>query len=295
MLGRLAARLRQSLTDDRTIAALMLPRMVLTHLKRGFFAAFAPPPVLTGGMGAACLGHAGKAAEPIGYGVNACLKRRVRKSGDRRSAEPFDAAKGDLIGFAVAGRGNGSYERRLACGAASTGSGAAAADIGVVHPHVALQALGRVALHHGLGEFVLEGPGGCLGDAKPPAEFEARDALLGLGEEIHGLEPEAQPQLARREDRSRPDRCLFAAGAALVQNPGAAFDDAVLAALAVRTPEPLGPAPPRQRSVAKRFGSVQTVELGFAHALLKLNFVARYVKPRCKSVCFYFLLNLNPR
>ena len=48
------------------------------------------------GMGASCLGHAGKAAERIGHGVNACLKRRARKSGDLGFAEPGDAAKDDL-------------------------------------------------------------------------------------------------------------------------------------------------------------------------------------------------------
>ena len=88
---------------------------------------------LDGGMGASCLSHAGKAAVPIRCGVNACLERRGRKSGDRRFAESLDAAKDDLIGFAIAGRGNGGHERRFPSGAAPASSGTAAAQIGVVH------------------------------------------------------------------------------------------------------------------------------------------------------------------
>ena len=271
----------------------MLPRMGVDPFEARVSRRFRAAAGLDRGMGASGLGHAGKAAEPIGHGVNACLKRRARKSGDRNFAEPGDAAKDDLIGFAIAGRGNGGQERRFSRGAASTGSGAAAADIGVVHLHVAFQSLGRVALHHDLGEFVFERPGGCLRDAEPPSKFETGDAFLGLGQQIHGLEPKAQPELAGREDRSRRDGCLFAAGIALVQDPGAAFDDAVLPALAAGTRKTLRPAPPHQRWVTERIGSVQSVKLGFAHAFLKLNFVARHEKPRCKSVCSAFVLNLR--
>ena len=109
----------------------------MTHLKRGFLAAFAPLPVLIGAMGASCLGHGGKAAERIGDGVNAGSKRRAREFGDRNLAEPGNAAKHDLIGFAITGHRNGGHERRLPRGAAPAGSGVAAADIGVVHLHVA--------------------------------------------------------------------------------------------------------------------------------------------------------------
>ena len=48
-------------------------------------------------------------------------------------------------------------------------------------------------------------------------------------------------QLAGREDRSRRDRCLFAAGITLVQHQGAAFDDAVFLAVAVGTRKTLRP------------------------------------------------------
>ncbi len=66
------------------------------------------------GMGASCLRDGGKAAEPIGHRVNARLERRARNSDYRGVAEPANAAKHDLIGFAVAGYGNGGQERRLA-------------------------------------------------------------------------------------------------------------------------------------------------------------------------------------
>ncbi len=211
-------------------------------------------------IGAPCRCHGGKAAERIGHGVNARIERRARNSGHRSFAEPADAAKHDLIGFAIAGHGNGSHERRLPRPSAPVWSMVLPADIGIVHLHFAFQAPGRVALDHDLGELVLEGPGGCLRDAEPAPELDAGNAFLGLGREVHGLEPEPQRQLAGREDRSGRDGCLFAAGIALVQNPGTAFDDAVIRAGAVRTFETPGPARPHQRAAAKRFGSVQTVK-----------------------------------
>ena len=44
------------------------------------------------------------------------------------------------------------------------------------------------------------------------------------------------------------------------------------------TRKTLRPAPPHQRRVTERIGSVHCVELVFAHAFLKLNFVARHEK-----------------
>jgi hypothetical protein len=91
---------------------------------------------------------------------------------------------------------------------------------------------------------------------------------------IHGLEPEAQRQFAGREDRAGLDGCLLAAGIALVQGPGTALDNEVLPAAAVWTLETQRPAPLDQRGLAKRFGPIQLIELGLAHAFLELNFVA---------------------
>ena len=80
----------------------------------GVFGRFRSAAGLDRGMGAARLCDGGKAAEPIGHGVNARLERRARHSFYRGVAEPANAAKHDLIGFAVTGYGNGGQERRPA-------------------------------------------------------------------------------------------------------------------------------------------------------------------------------------
>ena len=94
----------------------------------GVFGRFRSAAGLDGGIGASRLGHGGKAAEPIGHGVNVWIERRARNSDYRGVAEPANAAKDDLIGFAIAGYGNGGQEGRLPLRAPYAFRGAARRD-----------------------------------------------------------------------------------------------------------------------------------------------------------------------
>src|SRR5271154_228829 len=109
------------------------------------------------------------------------LKAGVRGAcelSDGKAAEGFDGPKDDLIGLAIVGCRDRSDEWRLACCAPPAPAGPGAADIGVVHLDVALQAFAGVALQHDLSELVLHHPSGRLGDAKASAEFDTGNALL---------------------------------------------------------------------------------------------------------------------
>ena len=50
--------------------------------------------------------------------------------------------------------------------------------LGVVHLHLALQALNRIPFDHDLGELVLESPGGGLGDAERPPDVDEHAGVL---------------------------------------------------------------------------------------------------------------------
>lgn len=150
---------------------------------------------------------------------------------------------------------------------------------------LALQALARIALDHDLGELVLEGPGGCLGDAEPAPEFDAGNALLGLRDKIHGLKPHPQRQLAGGENGPGRDRGLLAAAIALKQSPPAARDDAITVTVAVRTCKAMRPAPLHQHRMAALFRPIELVKTGLTQAFLELDHVAGHRSPPGKSIC----------
>ncbi len=195
--------------------------------------------------------------------------------------------------FAVRRRLDRRDKGRLAIGPASDGTGTLAAEIGVVHLNLAFQPLRRVALQHDLFELVLHFPGGVLCDPEPPRQFQTGDALFGLREVIHGGKPQAQRQLARREDGSRPHRGLLAADVALEKFARSPPDDAMRPAAAVGAFEALRPAPFDQRRVALLLVAIGLVERGLAKTFLKLHFVARHRRSLPKTICSLFVLSEN--
>src|SRR5665647_2071450 len=123
------------------------------------------------------------------------------------------------------GRGlDGGDEWRLAGGsAAPLAAGAFAAEVGIVQFDAPAQPLGGVTLHHHLRQLVLDLPGCGLRHAEATAQLDAGDALLALGQLMHGAEPDARWHMGRREDRAGDRRGLATADATLEQPAGPHF------------------------------------------------------------------------
>lgn len=58
-------------------------------------------------------------------------------------------------------------------------------------------------------------------------EFEGRDVVFGLGQQVHGQEPGGQWQFGGLEDRLAHDRCLLPACRALPVRQSLAFKGAM--------------------------------------------------------------------
>src|SRR5271166_1961906 len=185
------------------MALLMLPRVVLTHLRAGFRAALRPDPVMIGWWTQPALPTPAKQCRPSLTTVLAGWKLRCATSSGLACP---------LVWF------DRRHDRRLARRtAAPLAAVALPAEIGVVDLDPSRQALCGVPLHHRLHELVLDLPGGGLGDAKPAAQLHAGDAALALSEVIHGAKPRAQRQLGCRENRSGDHGCLPSTGGTLVK------------------------------------------------------------------------------
>src|SRR6267378_2221887 len=169
------------------MAFLMLPRVVLTHLKAGFRAALRPDPVMIGWWTQPALPTPVKQCRPSLTTVLAGLKLRFAKVTISARRKPFTRRNFKRIGFPCGVVFDRSHNRRLAGRTTATlATVPLAAEIGVVHLDASRQALCGVPLHHHLHEFVLDLPGGGLGDAKPAPQLDAGNASLALGEVVHG-------------------------------------------------------------------------------------------------------------
>src|ERR1700758_4012015 len=123
------------------------------------------------------------------------------------TAETLHAAQLQADWLALWGGFDRRHDRRLARQtAAPLAAVVLPAEIGVVDLDPSGQTLCGVPLHHRLHEFVLDLPGGGLGDAKPAAQLHAGEAALALSEVVHGAKPRAQRHLGRRENRSGDHR-----------------------------------------------------------------------------------------
>src|SRR6516165_5787927 len=237
------------------MALLMLPRVVLTHLKAGLRAALRPAPVMIGWWTQPALPTAVKQCRPSLTTVPAGWKLRCAKLAISARRKPFTRRNLKRIG--------------LRSGVVST-----APTIGVFDLDPSRQALCGVPLHHRLYELVLDLPGGGLGDAKPAAQLNAGDAALALSEVVHGAKPSAQRHLGRRENRSGDHRCLPSTGGTLLKRPG--LNEAVMLPCANRADKAGWPAPAHHRLPALILCSVKNRKLGLAEPLLKLHLVARH-------------------
>ena len=213
----------------------------------------------------------------------------LRQGRDFGPAETLHTAQLQAVWLALRCGLDRRHDRRLARRTAAPFAAVVLpAEIGIVDLDPSLQALCGVPLHHRLHQFVLDLPGGGLGDAKPAAQLDAGDAALTLSEVVHSAKPGAQRHLSRRKNRSGDHRCLPSTGATLVKRPG--LDDAVMLPGANRADKAGWPAPAHHRLPAPILCSVKNSKLGLAEPLLKLHLIARHrSNPQKQPLCSCFV------
>ena len=118
-------------------------------------------------------------------------------------------------------------------------------------------------------------------------KLKAGDTLLGLGDQVDGLEPDDQFQLGGMEDGAGGQGNLMAAGAALVEL--ALLDLAASPAAAARADETLRPTPGSQRRPALFLGSVECAKLPLTEAFLELDLVACHGELHGKAEYVHYL------
>jgi hypothetical protein len=165
---------------------------------------------------------------------------------------------------------HGSHQRGLPLRTTTAlATPAPAAPIGIIDLYRARQWTFSFSLQHDLHQFVFHQPGAVLGDAQLAGQSQGGEAVLRLGDQIHGQKPGGQPQLGTGEDRSGGHRGLATTSAALVQTP--ALELARFGAAAFRTDKAAPPAPGKQGALALGLCSVLFHEFRQTHASLKLN------------------------
>src|ERR1700736_1330137 len=262
------------------MALLMLPRVVLTHLKAGFRAALRPDPVMIGWWTQPALPTPVKQCRPSQRcwrdGNCAAPRSRFRHGGNPSHGATSSGLACPLVLFRPPPPSAScqAHPGPAWPPAAPLPAVAPPAEIGIVDLDPSRQALCGVPLHHRLHELVLDLPGGGLGDAKPAAQLNAGDAALALSEVVHGAKPSTQRHLGRRENRSGDHGCLPSTGGTLVKRPG--LDEAVMLPCANRADKAGWPAPEHHRLPALILCSVKDSKLGLAEPLLKLHLFARH-------------------
>ena len=158
----------------------------------------------------------------------------------------------------------GSPAGPTACGPVVT----LAAHVGVVHLYPSGEDAALLPVQHHLHELVLHRPGGLVGHPDLPHQFQGRDGVLPLGEQVHGQEPGGQRQLGTVEDGPSRKAGLPVTGVALIQpTPG---QDAAVPAATIGADEAPGPAGGEQCLGTLLLGAVPALELRHRQALLKL-------------------------
>jgi hypothetical protein len=122
---------------------------------------------------------------------------------------------------------------------------ALAAEAGVVHLEAPIEFAPILAPPHGLHELVFHQPGAAVAHPELAHQFERRDVVRGLGEQLHGQEPARKPQLARLEDGAADQAALVGAVTALPVVQAAALEAGAGAA-----PPPSGPTKPAGQRAA---------------------------------------------
>ena len=143
-----------------------------------------------------------------------------------------------------------------------------AAHVGIVHLDPPGEDADLLPVEHDLHELVLHRPGGLVGHPDLPHQFQGRDGVFPLCEQVHGQEPGGQWQLGPVEDGPGREAGLPVAGMALVQPaPG---QDAAGPASALGADEAPGPAGGEQGLGTLLLGAIPALERRHGQALLKL-------------------------
>lgn len=232
-------------------------------------------------MGTAGLPHGGEAGQSVGAHVSIGRQVPASPTADLAAAEtphPIHTHR-QRLAFCRVG-GHRRYERRLAARAASDlVTAPPAAPVGVIHLDDPGKLPALLALEHRLHELVFHEPGTVVADTQLPRQFQGRDAVLRLREQIDRQQPFGQWQLRAGKQRSGRDRGLPAAAVALVEP---AAEHAVPCVPALGADEALRPAPGEQRRLALHLGSVMFKKFAQTHALLKLHLVPRHRLSPCE-------------
>src|SRR3954467_9353996 len=118
------------------------------------------------------------------------VKAALGEAGDCRCTEAGDPTQLQSNRLSLGGCLDRDDKRCLARGPSTPlAAGALTAEIGVIDLDPAGEALGRVSFKRDLLQLVFDLPGGGLRHAKATAQFDAGNALLGLGQVIDRAKP----------------------------------------------------------------------------------------------------------
>jgi hypothetical protein len=240
------------------MAALMLPSAVLTRLNAGLRAAAGRD----GLVAASGIGDTGETRHPSLTTVQPEPRQRRAPACRPGLSRP--------------------RPRTGSCPPPALAAGAFAAEISAVDLDLFRQLLARVPLHHDLFQLVLNFPGRGLGDAEAPAQLDAGDPLLALGQWYMARNQVRCGSLGSK-DGPGDQRGLPATGGALEQV--AAFGQAVLASPASRADEPLRLSRGEDNRAAEWLGAVQAFKGALAQAFLDLSRIACHQTPPPNTRC----------
>ena len=141
-------------------------------------------------MRASGVGDAAETLKAVADDRAGRVEAALGKAGDRRCTEAGDPTQLQSNWLSFGGCLDRDDERRLA-GSPSTplAAGTLTTEIGVIDLDPAGEALGRVAFKHDLLQLVFDLPGGGLRHPQATAQFDAGNALLGLGQVIDSAKP----------------------------------------------------------------------------------------------------------
>ena len=179
-------------------------------------------------VSAACGGDGTKAGQAIGED-RACLgNMAVGPLLDGIEGEAGHGGEFDAQGVPGIIDRDGGHERDLVLRAATDlAATALAAEVGVIHQHLATENIAFLSVCHGPHQFVVDKPGGGVAHAQLSFERQRRQARLGLADEVDGEKPGRQRKLRALKHRAGDERGLKATGIALEDLVGLATQDAV--------------------------------------------------------------------
>ena len=224
-------------------------------------------------MYGAGVGDRRETPQPVRHHTRRGRQRCLGPSGDRFLGE-FQFLQTDEQGMTVIrGLHRGDEGHLVLRAAAALASGQFPAQIGVVDLDTAIELARGFTLAHDMHQFVLQQPGRLVAHAQMALEFQGRDIVLGLGQQVHTQKPCGQRKFGGLKNRAARHRRLFPARRALPVVQPLALEGAMACATTFRTDEAVRPTQGHQRRVAFLFGTVALHELRHRQPLLKLHLV----------------------